>query len=91
MLLFQDETAAGEKLMRPADQQLIRSLCESLELAPCPLFAARSPNNFTVGECIKRGECGCDAGDALKRAYVRKLNDDAQADHDTEAREGWDT
>ena len=69
---------------------LSNRLLESLLLSTCPNDRPTKPADLTVDECMKRGECGCDCGVAVEAYRARIRNADAQADHDTERREGWD-
>lgn len=69
---------------------LMRRLRESLLLSACPLPKRTAPPDTTVDECMKRGECDCDAGETVRASDRRIRAADEKADYETEKREGWD-
>lgn len=39
-----------------------------VKISPCPRPANAAPDHLTVEQCMGHGECGCDAGAAVRKA-----------------------
>jgi len=71
-----DLQAAKRRALRIADERSkenveLRAKIERLRVAfgnaACPRPANQAPDHLTISECRKRGECGCDLGQAYEQ------------------------